>query len=313
MARNKGTENAVTTALIEAALVILEEEHPMTIRQLFYRLVSAEYIENTRADYQKVSRIMTKARDDGRCPFEWIVDRSRPVYAPQVWQDTEGYAEAVKKSYRKDYWHDQPEHVEIWVEKDAVIGSIADLADELGVTVRVGRGFFSTTRAHDIAAALYRIKKPTTIFYLGDHDPSGRAIEDQAWTRIQTYVGQEWVNDSSASSDDGIPSHVVFKVQRLAIHSWDIEEFNLPPLRVKTKDDGSYADPRARAFIADHGEETVELDALPPTELRRRIREAVEGKLDMAKWNRAVQVEKVELDNIIATVGQWRVGNFDGV
>jgi hypothetical protein len=180
------------------------------------------------------------------------------------------------------------------------------------VTVRVGRGFFSTTRAHEVGALLYKVKKPTTILYLGDHDPSGRAIEEQAGTRIQEYLSREWFEDTSSPATD-VPPNLVFQVQRLAIHPEDIEMFKLPPLRMKTKDDGRYADSRGRAFVEHHGEETVELDALPPTELRRRIGEAVEAKLDMAKSNRAVQVEKVELDNITATVGQWRVGNFDGV
>jgi hypothetical protein len=49
----------------------------------------------------------------------------------------------------------------------------------------------------------------------------------------------------------------------------------------------------------------VELDALPPNELRRRIREAIEGKMDREKWQRAVEVERVELRSIVETVNQW--------
>src|SRR3954466_4233077 len=54
-----------TTRLVDAAGEILEQEHPMTIRQLFYRLVSAAVIENTRANYRRVSKVMTKA--DSNC------------------------------------------------------------------------------------------------------------------------------------------------------------------------------------------------------------------------------------------------------
>jgi len=70
-----------TTRLIETAINILAKEFPMTIRQLFYRLVSAVAIENCLRDYQRVSQVMTKAREDGRVPFEWIVDRSRATYS----------------------------------------------------------------------------------------------------------------------------------------------------------------------------------------------------------------------------------------
>ncbi len=106
-----------TTAMIDRALEILEEENPMTIRQLFYRLVSDETIQNTQLDYQRVSRLMAKARRDDRCPYEYIVDRSRPIYEPNVWRDAAGYARTVTHGYRKDYWAMQPNYVEIWSEK----------------------------------------------------------------------------------------------------------------------------------------------------------------------------------------------------
>jgi len=89
-----------TTEFIDRTLSILETEHPMTVRQLFYRLVSAGVIENTKKMYQYVSRMTTKARRDDRCPYEWLVDRSRPTYRPNAFENPAAYAEAVKRSYR---------------------------------------------------------------------------------------------------------------------------------------------------------------------------------------------------------------------
>src|ERR1700676_1041524 len=117
-------EWAKTTKLIDAAVDILEEQHPMTIRQLFYRLVSIGMIENSKKHYQMVIRLMTTARLDGRCDFDYIVDRSRPEYKHSVWDDCGDYLNSVKHGYRKDYWALQDNHVEVWVEKDAIIGSI---------------------------------------------------------------------------------------------------------------------------------------------------------------------------------------------
>jgi hypothetical protein len=313
MPRLAGSENSATTELISDAVTILEAEHPMTIRQLFYRLVSVGKIENSRSDYQRVSRIMTKARDDSRCQYGWIVDRSRPVYKPNVWEDPAQYAEVVKTSYRKDYWTDQPEHAELWSEKDSVIGSIGDLTDELGITVRVGRGFMSTTRLHEITSALYRIKKPISIFFVGDFDPSGVEIEKEFMDRVYDHMWKLWRYDEKLSKQQRTNVHAfvanrAMNTERLAIHKEDIELFDLPPLRVKTDEGGQYRDSRAKKFVEKHGDECVELDALPPTELRRRIREAVEERLDLDKWNRAIAVEKVELDNIVETVGRWRIG-----
>lgn len=279
--RITGSENRKTTQLIATAVDILDVESPMTIRQLFYRLVSKGLIPNDRKHYQLVSRVMTKSRDDGRCDFNHIVDRSRPQYSPNVFEDAGRYADVVQRAYRKDYWATQPHHVEIWVEKDAVIGSIEPTTNELGITIRVGRGFLSTTKAHDIAEHFQAINKPITIFYLGDHDPSGQDIERDLYSRVLSY-------------DSGY-----FDLERLAIHKSDIVNFDLPPLRIK---DG---DGRAAKFRAQYGEDCVELDALPPPELRRRIKDAVENLLDVELWNRAIEVEKVELASIRDAGVMW--------
>lgn len=281
MPRTTGTENRKTTRLIAAAVEILDAESPMTIRQLFYRLVSRGLIPNDRKHYQLVSRVMTKARDDGRCSFDHIVDRSRPQYSPNVFKDAGRYADVVQRAYRKDYWATQPNHEEIWVEKDAIIGSIEPTTNGLGVTIRVGRGFLSTTKAHDIAEHFQGIDKPITVFYLGDHDPSGQEIERDLYERILAY-GSGY-----------------FDLQRLAIHKTDISMFNLPPLRIK---DG---DARAAKFRTQHGEDCVELDALPPAELRQRITEAVEDLQDSELWQRAIAVEKVELASIRDAGAMW--------
>lgn len=111
-----------TARFISRAFSILKQERPVTIRHFFYRLVSVGEIFNPLRDYQRVSRIMTKVREDGRCPFEWIVDRSRPTYEPNVWTDPQAYAETVKTGYRKDYRARQPVHVEAWTEKHAIMG-----------------------------------------------------------------------------------------------------------------------------------------------------------------------------------------------
>lgn len=274
-------ETRRTTQLINRATALLDEESPMTLRQLFYRMVSAAYLENTRGDYARLSRLMTIARQDGRCDWDHITDRTRPEYAPNVWADAGAYARTIQRSYRKDYWNMQRTYVEVWSEKDSIISSIQDLTDELGVTVRVGRGFQSTTRTHEIAGRFDTIKKSIEVFYLGDFDPSGVDIERDLKNRVGAQLGR------ARRSDEKIT------IRRLAIHAEDIRKFNLPPLRVKVSDS------RATGFIANHGRQCVELDALPPKELRRRIRQAVMKYVDKESWERSKIVEAAEADSIM--------------
>jgi hypothetical protein len=274
-----------TTSFIEAMISILDAEHPMTVRQLFYRLVSVGIIGNSLREYQRVSRLSTKARRDERCPFEYIVDRSRPTYSPGVFDDCAQYANVIRRSYRKDHWQLQPNHIEVWSEKDAVMGSIEDTTDELGITVRVARGFMSATRINDIAEELYGIPKPTTILYLGDHDPSGHSIEQSAHDKVQARYLE-------------IGGSRPIEILRLAIHKADIEEFSLPPLRVKDSDS------RAGGFRLKFGGECVELDALPPSELRARIKAAVEARRDELAWQKSVHIEQVEIKSIMDIAGK---------
>jgi len=269
------------TNLIDEAIEILDQESPMTIRQLFYRLVSVGSLENNRSDYVKVSRIMTIARNDGRVDWDAIVDRSRADYAPTVWEDAAEYVETLRAGYRKDYWNTQPAHVEIWVEKDAVVGSIEQLTDTLGVRVRPGKGFQSTTKAHEIAELFSKIRKPIFVYYLGDHDPSGRNAEEELAIRVYQHLSNLLDSDVDEDGD--------FSMERLAIEAEDIARFNLPPLKVKSTDS------RAPGFRAKYGNQCVELDALPVVELRRRIQEAVEQHIDWESWERAKLCEGAEI------------------
>lgn len=273
-------EWAKTTALIDVAVAILEGQYPMTVRQLFYQIVSRAVLQNNDRCYKKVSRVMNKARQDGRCRWEYIVDRSRPEYAPNVFKDAQGYAEVVRRSYRKDYWELQPNHVEVWTEKDAIIGCIEGLTNELGITVRVGRGFNSATKRHQIEVLFRQIErngKNIFVLYLGDHDPSGVAIEKDLCEKI----------------------HANFSIKRIAIHKADIRLFDLPPLRVKLSDS------RSVEFVRNHGPDCVELDALPANELRSRIQNAVYSLMDMTKWERAIEIEKAEMASIISSMELW--------
>jgi hypothetical protein len=266
------SEWAATTQLIEAARQVLAAESPMTVRQLFYRLVSVGVIENSLADYQKVSKAMTKARNDGRVEFRLIVDRSRPTYEAATWENLKEYSDSVLTSYRRDNWQEQRNYVEVWCEKDAVTGSIQQVTDKWAVPLRALRGFNSTTKAHEIADLFMkktRSKKLPIVLYCGDWDPSGEAIEKDVERRVLLYGG-------------------ICIMTRLAIHRADIKKFKLPPLKVKT------ADPRSSAFLRRHGAQAVELDALPPTELRARVDRGILTWVEMKSWQRALVLEEAQ-------------------
>jgi hypothetical protein len=173
------------------------------------------------------------------------------------------------------------------VEKDAVVGSIEKLTNELGVRVRPGKGFQSTTKVHEISELFCKMTKPIFVYYLGDHDPSGRNAEEELKERVHQHV-VDLMCEMKSSEIDAHYHAAYFSMERLAIHGTDITPFNLPPLKVKSSDS------RASGFRKKYGNRCVELDALPVVELRRRIQDAVEEHIDMESWERAKVAEEAE-------------------
>jgi hypothetical protein len=91
-----------TEAILEAAVSVLGEHHPMTVRQLYYQLVSRQVLENRRSQYQALSRLLVSARLEDAIPWRWLEDRTRRPRSVPMWDDLEGFAESVRRAYRRN-------------------------------------------------------------------------------------------------------------------------------------------------------------------------------------------------------------------
>lgn len=124
-----------TLRLIEEAQDILSAHHPMTVRQVYYQLVSRQVIKNNRSQYQAVSNALVGARKEGDTPWEWIEDRLRRPRCVSMWEGLPDFAETVRRSYRRNVWPKQSEYIEVWLEKDALSGIFEDVLDAYGITL----------------------------------------------------------------------------------------------------------------------------------------------------------------------------------
>jgi hypothetical protein len=117
------------------------------LRQLHYAIFSRKEIpyENTQADYKRLSRATTVAR---RAYRAWELETggpgTPPAYSIPPDQDAKEHVEAIKRSYRRDNWQDQPNYCEVWSEKATILGATRPVADRWGITLRVCHGFGST-------------------------------------------------------------------------------------------------------------------------------------------------------------------------
>jgi hypothetical protein len=272
--------------LIDAAITILEEIQPCSVRAVCYQLFTKGVIASmAKSETNRVSTQLTWAREHGLLPWHWIMDETRDAERVNAWEDPAAYVETVKRAYRRDRWADQPKRVEVWSEKGTIRGTLAPVLNEYGVTFRVMHGYTSATTAYQVARESRndRRERPMIAFYLGDWDPSGlhMSMVDLP-TRTTEYGG-------------------VITLHRLALDHIDIASGTLPSFPVETK----ARDPRYRWFRRTYGDACWELDALSPVILRDRVETAIRRCLDPDAWQRADVVERAERESLETILSTW--------
>jgi hypothetical protein len=244
---------------IKAALkrIVKAGRPSMTVRQIFYQCVVQGVIPKTEESYANVViRLLTEMRMSDEINFEDIADETRQRSTTRTYNSIADAARDTAQFYRRNALRECSDNIEVWVEKEALAGLIESVADEYDVPVIVSRGMPSLTQLYWSA---YHIKlaananKYTYIYQFGDHDPSGVLIPGVIERRL-TQLCEKF----------DCPRPIL---ERVALTEEQIEDFDLPTR--PTKRNGN---PHAASFEG----ESVELDALPPDELRQLVRESIE-------------------------------------
>src|SRR5215831_5599457 len=141
-----------------------------------------------RSEMQRVYRLLKEAREEGTIAWDWIVDETRELEKVSTWRDPAAYARTVARSYRRDFWIQQPVRCEVWSEKGTVRGVLGPVLDDYAVGFRVMHGFGSATTVHDVAEDYDG--RPLIALYVGDWDPSGLwTSERDLPERLSRYDG----------------------------------------------------------------------------------------------------------------------------
>jgi hypothetical protein len=277
---------AAKTLELETAIHdIVEERHPITVRGVCYALFVRQLIGSmARTNTNKISRILTRMREEGDIDWRKIVDDSRRVQHCLGWDDPDEAITDTIENYRRDYWQDQPTIVEVWAEKATVQGVLGPVIREYGLPFRVMKGYGSFTAVKEAAEASRRAQakgKGFIALYLGDWDPSGlhMSLVDLP-KRFYGYGG---------SGD----------IRRIAITEQD---HDCPSFSVHDKT----GDTRYDWYLRRHGEQCWELDAINPNDLRSRVEEQIVACLDLPLWERAVAVEQAEINSMQEFFREWQ-------
>ena len=250
---------------------------PITIRQIFYRLIGAQGYPKSDRAYKNLAEKLNRARRAGMIPFNAVRDDGITLVEPLAWdgpselvQTFFGYAD----QFRLDRQIGQSCRLIFAVEAAGMVPQIERVADPYGIAVQSAGGFGSLTCKHSLAEKLGQW--PTVeILRIGDHDPSG------------THIFSSLAEDIQALARDlGMSGKLTFT--RLIVTRQQIDDLELPTAPLKETDCRSFGDT-----------ETVQAEAIPPDVLARIVQDAIDLRVDVDLYH-AIQEREARIRKQLA-------------
>lgn len=270
--RTKAEIEALETELFD----VVSEYRPMTVRQVFYQMVTRGVIDKSEAEYKNtVCRLLTRMRMNRELPYDWIADNTRWMRKPQTHDNIEAALQLATESYRRNLWRDSDSYVEVWLEKEALAGVLLEETATWDVPLMVTRGYPSLSFLHSAAECIAESDKDVYLYYFGDHDPSGVDIPRFVEERIGELAPDTYIN-----------------FECVAVTPRQIKRYDLPTRPTKK------TDTRAKTFKG----ESVEVDAIDPATLRALVKAVITAHIDADEWERLQQVEAAERESAAAFI-----------
>jgi hypothetical protein len=257
----------------------------LTLRQLYYQFIARDLLpdswideeynrknglpadtKNTIKNYKRLGDVISDGRLAGKIDWDAIEDRTRNLQSNLHWSSPRSIVRACADQYAVNLWENQDKYVEVWVEKEALIGVLEGICTELDVPYFACKGYTSQSEMWGAAQRLIQQEqegKETIIVHLGDHDPSGIDMTRDVQARLNLFGSTAMIH-------------------RIALNFDQVETYNPPPNPAKT------TDARYESYAALHGDESWELDALEPSVIVDLIRNEVEAHIDQDAWQDAL-------------------------
>jgi hypothetical protein len=271
--RTKAAVQAIRDAICE----VVAEYQPMTVRQVFYQLVTRGVIAKTEAEYKTtVCRLLVQMRREGQLPFHWIADNTRWQRKPRTYGSLQAMLDNCQATYRRALWDDQDAYVEVWLEKEALAGVLIDVTAKWDVPLMVTRGYPSVSFLHSAGEAIADETREVFVYYFGDRDPSGVDIDRFVERELREYAPE---------------CDLTF--QRVAVLKHQIEQYGLQTRPTKKSDS------RSRSFEG----ESVEVDAIAPDQLRAICERWITRHIDQDQLERTRAVEEAERETLAQIAG----------
>lgn len=291
--RQRATK-AEIEGLRERIIRIARASHPLSVRNLFYQLLTDDgtgaMVEKTENAYRQVGRLKTQLCREKLIPWGHFADSSRFAYGNEGFDGLadSSFVDRVASLYRRDVWASTGIYPQLWVESRSLAPTLAGLAREIGVSLYPSGGMSSDSFVHGAAADAVLTERPTfAVVYVGDYDPAGLQIADTLNVKLGEHL-------ADAAEDYDLPAPAL-DFQRVAITEVQIADYSLPTKPVKATQS------RKRYDLAD----TVEAEAMRPADLRAIVDNAFEPMLDRRRMDllRTVEAEeRVDLRERLAAM-----------
>jgi hypothetical protein len=265
-------------AIREAIYKVVARDKPMTVRQIFYRLVALGIIDKTEAEYrQTAGRLLTAMRRAGDIPFNWIADNTRWMRKPRTYSSLGQALQRTLEHYRRAVWDNQNAYVEVWLEKEALAGVLVEVTEEWDVPLMVTRGYPSLSYLYAAGMMIKGMRKPVFLYYFGDYDPSGLDIARSVEQGIRAFAPRADLH-----------------FERVAVTPEQITTLNLPTRPTKQSDS------RARLFKGN----SVEVDAIEAGTLRELAHDCIARHVDETALEVLVVAEQNERTLLERWIGE---------
>lgn len=297
--------NRSSLVVIGQANEILEEYaskgFDLTLRQLYYQFVARDTFpddrkwrwtgtrwvrdpngtKNADPNYKWLGGIVDNGRLAGLIDWDHIEDRTRNLKGRSAWTDPSEMIEDAFRGYHRDRWNGQRYRLELWVEKEALVGIFASICRRWDIDFFACRGYVSQSEMYRAAMRMKSYAgQELVILHFGDHDPSGIDMTRDIIDRMRMFGAK-------------------VRIERKALNMDQVEEHNPPPNPAKVTDS------RFQSYVERYGDESWELDALNPETLAELVEGAVNQYRDEDVWRETVEKEIEQRSWLKVARDQW--------
>lgn len=278
--------NRHRAGLIEKANEIINEyaadNMKLTLRQLYYQFVARGILANKLGNYKQLGGAVSEGRLAGLIDWNAIEDRARNVQDYSTWDSPEQILRGAAASFHLDRWETQPSRVICLIEKEALAGIFDQACSEYDVPLLPCKGYLSQSEmwamAQRIRLHVKADNQRVVLLHFGDHDPSGIDMTRDIKDRLHLLTHGINVDIRRHRLSD-------IAMLRLALNFDQVQKYSPPPNPAKE------TDARFKAYEAEYGDESWELDALEPRLLRSLVQKQVKSIIDQDAWDAVVEKE----------------------